>query len=45
VRLGFGLLSIAIAVWKKLNVGQWILLGAIRGFVGIGLVPTQSRAK
>src|ERR1700682_258379 len=38
-------LSIAIAVWKKLDVVPWIPLGPILGFVGIGLVPMQAGAK
>jgi hypothetical protein len=45
VWLGFGLLTIAIAVWKKLNVVPWIVGGPIFGFVGVFMVLAQAGAK
>jgi hypothetical protein len=45
VWLGFGLLTIAIAVWKKLNVVPWILVGPVLGLYGIVLVLVQAGAK
>jgi hypothetical protein len=45
VWLGFGLLTIAIAVWKKLNVVLWIVLGPLLGFAGVFLVLSQAQAK
>jgi hypothetical protein len=43
--LGCGLLTIAIAVWKKLNVVPWILVGPVLGPLGIILVLMQAAAK
>jgi len=45
VWLGFGLLTIAIAVWKKLNVMPWIIFGPVLGLLGVVLVLTQAEAK
>ncbi|OBA80556.1 hypothetical protein A9W99_17220 [Mycobacterium sp. 1164966.3] len=45
VWLGFGLLSIAIAVRKKLNVLPWILFGPVFGFVGVIMVLHVAEAK
>ena len=45
VWLGFGLLTIAIAVEKKLNAWWWVVPCSLLGFVGVFMVLALAGAK